>query len=84
MLTAEGLLVTTLGALVGLILVTAASHLAAPLLLQWFGIVVQARLPGGNELVLLGAVILTGLLASLVPGWRAWRISLADGLTPRL
>jgi len=46
--------------------------------------VVAARLPGGNELMLLGAVILTGMLASIVPGWRAWKMSLADGLTPRL
>ena len=28
-------------------------------------------------------LILTGLAASLIPGWRAWRMSLADGLTPR-
>ena len=25
-----------------------------------------------------------GLAAGLVPGWRAYRLSLADGLTPRL
>ena len=25
-----------------------------------------------------------GWLASLVPGWRAYRLSLADGLSPRL
>ena len=28
----------------------------------------------------LGAVLLAGMLASLVPGWRAYRLSLADGL----
>jgi putative ABC transport system permease protein len=33
---------------------------------------------------LLGAVVAVGLLASLVPGYRAYRLSLADGLTPRL
>ena len=32
---------------------------------------------------LLGAVLAAGLLASLLPGWRAYRLSLADGLTPR-
>lgn len=84
MLTVEGLLVTSVGALLGLLVVSVASHLAAPSLLQWFGIVVQPRLPGSNELLLLGAVIMTGLVASLAPGWRAWRMSLADGLTPRL
>ena len=28
-------------------------------------------------------VVAAGLLASLVPGWRAYRLSLADGLSPR-
>lgn len=84
MLTAEGLLVTTFGALLGLLLLGIGSGLAAPWLLERFGVVLATRIPGGAELALIGAVILTGLLASLVPGWRAWRMSLADGLTPRL
>ena len=84
MLTAEGLLVTALGALLGLALTSLGSSLAAPWLLQRFGVVLGARLPGSGELELLGLVIATGLLAGLVPGWRAWRMSLADGLTPRL
>ena len=84
MLTAEGLLITTLGALLGLATVSLGSVFAAPLLLQWFGVAISARLPAGNELMLLGAIVLTGMLASVVPGWRAWKMSLADGLTPRL
>jgi putative ABC transport system permease protein len=28
-------------------------------------------------------VLVAGMLASLVPGWRAYRLSLADGLSPR-
>jgi putative ABC transport system permease protein len=62
----------------------AGSGLAAPWLLERLGVVLATRLPGSEELALIGAVILTGPLASLVPGWRAWRMSLADGLTPRL
>ena len=84
MLTAEGLLVTTLGALLGLALTSLGSSLAAPWLLERFGVVLGARLPGTGELELLGLVIATGLVASLIPGWRAWRMSLADGLTPRI
>jgi putative ABC transport system permease protein len=84
MLTAEGLLVTAAGALLGLALLTVASSLAAPWLLDRLGVVLTTRLPGGEELALIGAVIATGLAASLVPGWRAWRMSLADGLTPKL
>jgi putative ABC transport system permease protein len=77
------LLVTTLGALLGLALTSFGSSLAAPWLLERFGVVLGARLPGSGELELLGLVIATGLIASLIPGWRAWRMSLADGLTPR-
>lgn len=83
MLTAEGLLTTTIGALLGVILLTLGSYAFAPLLLSHFGVVIAPRILSVNELGLLGAVIATGLLASLVPGWRAWRMSLADGLTPR-
>ena len=84
MLTAEGVLVTALGALLGIALLGAGSALAAPWLLEHYGVVLATRLPGATELALVGAVITTGLLASLVPGWRAWRMSLADGLTPKL
>ena len=35
-------------------------------------------------LLLAGAVLLAGLLASLGPAWRAYRLSLADGLSPRV
>ena len=28
-------------------------------------------------------LVLAGVLAALVPGWRAYRLSLADGLSPR-
>jgi putative ABC transport system permease protein len=84
MLTAEGVLVTALGALLGIALLGLGSALAAPWLLEHYGVVLATRLPGATELALVGAVITTGLLASLVPGWRAWRMSLADGLTPKL
>jgi putative ABC transport system permease protein len=84
MLTAEGVLVTTAGALLGLVLLTIGSSLAAPWLLDRLGVVLGTRWPGNEELALIGAVIATGLFASLIPGWRAWRMSLADGLTPKL
>ena len=83
MLIAEGVLVTTAGALLGLALLTLASTLAAPWLLERFGVVLGTRWPGSEELALLGSVIATGLIAGLIPGWRAWRMSLADGLTPK-
>jgi putative ABC transport system permease protein len=83
MLVAEGLVVTVLGVMLGGLLLAAATILLAPLALTHFGIPLQLRPPAANEIVLLLSIIGTGLAASLVPGWRAWRISLTDGLTPR-
>lgn len=83
MLTAEGLLVTALGTLAGIALLAAGIAVFAPMAQAQFGILLSLRPPAGNELLLLASILATGLLASLVPGWRGWRLSLADGLTPR-
>lgn len=83
MLTIEGLLVTTLGIVAGTALLVSGIAALAPLAQAHFGILISLRPPSGNELALLASILATGLLASLVPGWRAWRMSLADGLTPR-
>lgn len=83
MLTAEGLLVTALGVLAGCALLAAGIAFGAPFALERFGVVLRWRMPAANEIVLLLFILATGLAASLVPGWRAWRMSLADGLTPR-
>lgn len=83
MLTVEGLAVTALGVLLGCGLLAAGTIAFAPLLQAQFGIVLAWRALSINEWWLLAAILATGLLASLVPAWRAWRMSLADGLTPR-
>lgn len=82
MLACEALLVTALGVLLGAGLLTGASVLAAPLARE-FGIHLSPGLPGGNEWTILASILATGLAAGLIPGWRAWRMALADGLTPR-
>lgn len=84
LLTIEGLLITVCGALLGVLILGVASVAAAPWLLEHFAIVLSSGLPASGEWKLLLAIIGTGLFASLLPGWRAWRMSLADGLTPRL
>jgi putative ABC transport system permease protein len=82
-LTLEGLFVTTLGVLLGCALLAVGIFFGAPLLQAQFGIILPWRFFAPNEIILLLSIVATGLLASLVPGWRAWRMSLADGLTPR-
>ncbi len=83
LLAAEGALVTLGGALLGLLAAAAAVLLAGPWVQAQFGIALQASAPTLAQLGLFGAVLLAGMLASLVPGWRAYRLSLADGLSPR-
>ena len=83
LLAAEGALVTLAGALLGALAAALAVVLAGPALQQQFGISLQAAAPTSAQWGLFGAVLVAGMLASLVPGWRAYRLSLADGLSPR-
>jgi putative ABC transport system permease protein len=83
LLAAEGALVTLSGAVLGAAAAAVAVLAAGPWVQQRFGITLQAAAPTAEQWALFGAVLLAGMLASLVPGWRAYRLSLADGLTPR-
>jgi len=84
LLALEGLLLTALGVALGYGLLTVLSLAAAPWLQARFGVVVPAWPGGREELALVGLVFAAGLLAALLPALRACRLSLADGLTPRL
>jgi putative ABC transport system permease protein len=83
LLALEGALVTLVGALCGALAAALAIALAGPWVQTRFGIALQLSAPTATQWTLLGAVLLAGMLASLVPGWRAYRLSLADGLSPR-
>jgi putative ABC transport system permease protein len=83
LLATEGALVTLCGALLGAAAAAAAVLGAGPWVQQRFGITLAAGAPTPEQWGLFGAVVLAGMLASLVPGWRAYRLSLADGLSPR-
>jgi putative ABC transport system permease protein len=84
LLTLEGLWVTCAGVVLGVLLAHAGMALATPWLQQSLGIRLQLAAPLPSQLALAGAVLLAGLLASLGPAWRAYRLSLADGLSPRV
>jgi putative ABC transport system permease protein len=84
LLAAEGALVTGLGALLGAAAAALAVVLAGPWVQERFGIALQATAPTLEQWGLFGAVLLAGMLASLVPGLRAYRLSLADGLSPKV
>lgn len=84
LLTLEGLGITIAGAALGFVLLTVLSLVAGPVIEARWGLTLAATAPTAQELHLLAGVIGVGLVASLLPGWRAYRLSLADGLTPRI
>ena len=84
LLALEGLLLTIGGVALGYALLTLLSLAAAPLMQARFGVAVPAWPEAGEELALVGLVFAAGLLAALLPALHACRLSLADGLTPRL
>lgn len=83
MLAAEGCFVTVLGVVIGALATLVAIVGAGPWVQSRFGINLTLAAPTVDQWLLLGAIVLAGFVASLVPGWRAYRMSLADGLSPR-
>ncbi len=84
LLAIEGLVVVTAGALLGVLGLIVLSLFAAPFLEAHLGISFATGMLSVEAWQLLLLVMTTGFLVSLVPGYRAYRLSLADGLTPRL
>jgi putative ABC transport system permease protein len=83
LLAAEGVLTTLAGMLLGLLATAAATVLAAPWLQARFGIALHAGPPTAPQWLLLGALLAAGWTASVLPALFAYRLSLADGLSPR-
>ena len=83
MLAAEGALVTLAGVALGVACTIMATIAASPWLQSHFGIGLKLSMPTTGQYLLLLAILTAGFLSSLVPGWRAYRLSLADGLSPR-
>jgi putative ABC transport system permease protein len=72
-----------LGALLGALTSAIAVAVLAPWAQARLGVGLSLTWPTAVEWSLLASVFLAGTIASLLPGWRAYRMSLADGLSPR-
>jgi putative ABC transport system permease protein len=84
LLALEGALVTLLGVLLGVVATVLGVACLSPWLQSHFGLALRLTEPTANEWLLLASVLAAGWLASLLPGLRAYRLSLADGLSPRI
>ena len=80
----EGLLIAASGVLLGALALVASGLLLGPWLQATYGLTLHVLQPTALQAIMAAALLATGWLASLLPGWRAYRLSLADGLSPRI
>lgn len=79
LLVAESMLVTLVGILFGVLFVT----IATPLVSNWLRTNYGLDLPitiSSTDITVLSAILLASLVAALLPAWRAYRMSLGEGL----
>ncbi|VTU34521.1 ABC transporter permease [Variovorax sp. PBL-E5] len=84
LLALEGALVTGLGVAIGIVFAVLGIALLSPWLQSQFGLALTLSAPTLNEGLLVASLLVAGFLASLLPGIRAYRLSLSDGLSPRI
>jgi putative ABC transport system permease protein len=80
----ESVALALAGAVLGVLLLQGALLLAGPVLEARLGLAIAGWPPSNHELTLLAAVLGCGLLAGVFPAWRAYRYSVADGMTIRI
>ena len=83
LLAGESLLLTVAGCVLGVLCLAAGSAALAPILMADYGVTLSVAWLSAREWGWLGAIVAAGLLASIVPAWRAYRLSLADGMNVR-
>ena len=83
MLVLEAALTATAGALLGVALLYAGLVIAQPLLDSAYGLWLPIGAPTPRELTVLLAVVAAAAIVSLLPAYRAYRMSLADGMIVR-
>ncbi len=79
----EGGTLSMLGVALGWLISWLGLQAAQPWAQSRWGIHLASGWPSESQALLMLGVMLAGLLASLLPAWRAYRLSLADGLSPK-
>ncbi|MBT8415356.1 MAG: ABC transporter permease [Boseongicola sp.] len=79
----EAILTATAGAILGLGLLYIGLFIAQPLIDGAFGLFLPIDPPALREIFVLLTVIAAGAIVSMIPALRAYRLSLADGMTVR-
>jgi len=84
LLTLESALLTLLGVGFGILLLYLGILLAQPVLASQIGVFIPLSALTFYQWQLLGVVVVCGTLTGLIPGYRAYRYSVADGMTIRV
>jgi putative ABC transport system permease protein len=83
LLLAEAALLVAAGAVLGTVLTYGALAVLRPMIDKHYGLYLEIGPPGAADVTALAAILLGGVAAGLFPAWRAYRLSLADGMTVR-
>jgi putative ABC transport system permease protein len=83
LLSAEAGLLTLAGVLLGTALTYLGLLVARPLIDRLYGLHLAIDPPTSGEIATLALIVVAGVVAGLLPALRAYRLSLADGMTVR-
>lgn len=83
LLIAEAGLLTLTGTVLGTLLLYVILWVARPIIDAQYGLYLPLDPPSSSEVLTLAAIVAAGCLAAAVPALRAYRLSLADGMTVR-
>ncbi|PSW00894.1 ABC transporter permease [Photobacterium lipolyticum] len=84
LLVSEATVLTTVGIVIGTVLLFCILLVLQPLIQQQFGLYIAITALTSHELSLLGLIQIAGILVGSIPAVRAYRHSLADGMTIRI
>ncbi|MES9972986.1 MAG: FtsX-like permease family protein [Candidatus Thiodiazotropha sp.] len=84
LVTGESLLLSLLGIALGLLLLYTSLILGQPYIESRYGLHLPIGLPSLREWLILGLVGTSSLIIGLIPGYRAYRYSLSDGMSIRI
>ena len=84
LLLSEAVLLAAAGVLLGLLLIYLLLWVARPIVESQFGVVIGIAAPTGYDAVVALVVVSAAFVFGAGPAWRAYRNSLADGMTIRL
>ena len=79
----EAGVLTFFGVVLGTVLLYAALIFLQPFIDRTYGLHIAIDPPTQSQLTVLASIVIAGFIAGLLPALRAYRLSLADGMTVR-